>query len=67
MQKAAQSVFICGLVSRILNSNGGDAIMQADGLYRITKIVGWVVLALMVIAIFYACITGIRYWSGIGV
>lgn len=41
--------------------------MQADGLYRITKIVGWAVLALMVIAIFYACITGIRYWSGIGV
>ncbi|TCU93197.1 hypothetical protein EV686_11280 [Paracandidimonas soli] len=41
--------------------------MQADGLYRIARIVGWVVLASMVAAILYACITGIRYWSGIGV
>ncbi|MDS1138946.1 hypothetical protein RE432_00755 [Pusillimonas sp. SM2304] len=41
--------------------------MQAAMLYRIVRAVGWVVLALMVAAIFYACITGIRYWSGIGV
>lgn len=41
--------------------------MQADGLYKIAKVVGRAVLALMVAAIFYACTIGIRYWSGIGV
>jgi hypothetical protein len=31
------------------------------------KAVGWVVVALMVVAIGYAGITAIRYWSGISV
>lgn len=31
------------------------------------KALGWVVVALMVIAIAYAAFISVRYWSGIGV
>ncbi len=41
--------------------------MQAESLYKVLKAVGGVVLLLMVIAIGYAAIIGISYWSGIGV
>ena len=34
---------------------------------RVLKIVGYVVLALMVVGIVYANTIGIAYWSGIGV
>lgn len=41
--------------------------MQADVLFRILKGASWAVIALMLLSILYACITSIRYWSGIGV
>ena len=31
------------------------------------KVLGWVVVALMVVAIVYASFISLRYWSGIGV
>jgi hypothetical protein len=31
------------------------------------KVFGWVVVALMVVAIVYAAITSVRYWPGIAV
>ena len=34
---------------------------------KVLKIVGYVVLALLVVVIFYANTIGIAYWSGIGV
>ena len=44
---------------------GREVLMQAwsAGL----KALGWVVVALMVVAILYAAFISIRYWSGIGV
>jgi len=41
--------------------------VQAQSLFKALKIVSGVVLALMVVAIGYAGIIGISYWSGIGV
>jgi hypothetical protein len=35
--------------------------------HRILQIIGYVVIALMAAGIIYGNITGIRYWSGIGV
>lgn len=41
--------------------------MQTSALYRVSRLVSIVVLALMLAAIGYASIMGIMYWSGIGV
>lgn len=41
--------------------------MQAEILSRILRGTGWVVLALMLLAIAYASVIAIKYWAGIGV
>ena len=41
--------------------------MHADVIYRILKIVNWLVLVLMLAAILYASYISISNWSGIGV
>ena len=41
--------------------------MQSRVLFSILRIVGYAVIALMVLSILYAGGTGIRYWAGIGV
>ncbi len=41
--------------------------MQGNSLVRVARIISHAVLALMVIAILYACYIGVTYWPGIGV
>ncbi|HEX6994450.1 MAG TPA: hypothetical protein VF339_09940 [Gammaproteobacteria bacterium] len=41
--------------------------MPRAALFRSLKVVSWVVLLLMLVALGYAVFTSLRYWSGIGV
>jgi hypothetical protein len=45
----------------------GESRMNGAGFYTPIKIVGYVILLLMLIAIGYAAYITLKYWAGIGV
>lgn len=55
------------LLIQVFDVENRSAIVQTHTLFSIVKMVGAVVMVLMAAAIAYATITGILYWSGIGV
>lgn len=52
---------------RAVGAKQGEHKMTGAGFYTTMKIVGYVVMALMLVAIGYSAFIALKYWAGIGV
>ena len=52
---------------RAVGALQGESRMTGAGFYTTIKIVGYVVMLLMLVAIGYAAFIALKYWAGIGV
>jgi hypothetical protein len=58
----------CDAASQSIQAlNKGESRMNGAGFYTPIKIVGYLILLLMLIAIGYAAYITLKYWAGIGV